>query len=37
MEVDYQAVDVPAMEILKSDRLTHLKYDIRGPIYEKCL
>ena len=37
MEVDYQAVDVPAMEILKSDRLTHLKYDIRGPIYEKSL
>lgn len=25
------------MEILKSDRLTHLKYDIRGPIYEKSL
>ncbi|WP_461128800.1 pyridoxal phosphate-dependent aminotransferase [Spirosoma aerophilum] len=25
------------MEILKSDRLTNLKYDIRGPIYEKSL
>lgn len=37
MEVDYQRVEVPAMEILKSDRLTHLKYDIRGPIYEKSL
>ncbi|MCK8494325.1 pyridoxal phosphate-dependent aminotransferase [Spirosoma sp. RP8] len=24
-------------EILKSDRLTHLKYDIRGPVYEKSL
>jgi alanine-synthesizing transaminase len=40
MEVDYidvEDVEVPAMEILKSDRLTHLKYDIRGPIYEKSL
>ena len=27
----------PAMEIRKSDRLQHLKYDIRGPIYEKSL
>ncbi|MEZ0539272.1 pyridoxal phosphate-dependent aminotransferase [Fibrella arboris] len=25
------------MEIRKSDRLTHLKYDIRGPVYEKSL
>ncbi|WP_460949310.1 pyridoxal phosphate-dependent aminotransferase [Spirosoma daeguense] len=25
------------MEILKSNRLVHLKYDIRGPIYEKSL
>ena len=25
------------MEICKSDRLTHLKYDIRGPVYEKSL
>lgn len=24
-------------EILKSERLTHLKYDIRGPVYEKSL
>ena len=32
-----EEVEVPGMEILKSDRLTHLKYDIRGPIYEKSL
>lgn len=25
------------MEILKSERLEHLKYDIRGPVYEKAL
>lgn len=25
------------MEILKSERLNHLKYDIRGPVYEKAL
>ena len=25
------------MDIRKSDRLTHLKYDIRGPVYEKSL
>ena len=25
------------MEIRKSDRLTHLKYDIRGPVYETSL
>ena len=25
------------MEIRKSDRLTHLRYDIRGPVYEKSL
>ncbi|AQG82412.1 pyridoxal phosphate-dependent aminotransferase [Spirosoma montaniterrae] len=25
------------MDIQKSDRLTHLQYDIRGPIYEKSL
>ena len=28
---------VPDMEIRKSDRLEHLKYDIRGPVYEKSL
>ena len=26
-----------ATEILKSNRLEHLKYDIRGPVYEKAL
>lgn len=25
------------MEIRRSERLTHLKYDIRGPVYEKAL
>jgi alanine-synthesizing transaminase len=30
-------MELPGMEILKSDRLTNLKYDIRGPIYEKSL
>jgi alanine-synthesizing transaminase len=30
-------MEKPGMEILKSDRLTHLKYDIRGPVYEKAL
>jgi aspartate/methionine/tyrosine aminotransferase len=25
------------MQILKSKRLEHLRYDIRGPIYEKAL
>ena len=37
MELAYADVDMPGMDILKSDRLTHLKYDIRGPIYEKSL
>ncbi len=37
MELDSLEVEVPAMEILKSDRLISLKYDIRGPIYEKAL
>lgn len=31
------SVEVPGMDIQKSDRLTHLQYDIRGPIYEKSL
>ncbi len=30
-------MELPGMDILKSDRLTNLKYDIRGPIYEKSL
>lgn len=37
MELACTDVEVPGMEILKSDRLTHLKYDIRGPVYEKSL
>ena len=35
--MDVPRLDMPGMEILKSDRLTHLKYDIRGPVYEKAL
>ncbi len=31
------SMDVPGMDILKSQRLEQLKYDIRGPVYEKAL
>lgn len=34
---EIKGIVVPDMEIRKSDRLEHLKYDIRGPIYEKSL
>jgi alanine-synthesizing transaminase len=34
---DRLGMDKPGVEILKSERLTHLKYDIRGPVYEKAL
>jgi alanine-synthesizing transaminase len=35
--MDRPGMDKPGVEILKSERLTHLKYDIRGPVYEKAL
>ncbi len=35
--MDTPGTTMPGKDILKSERLTHLNYDIRGPVYEKAL
>lgn len=37
LQVDNADAYVRPAEIVKSERLEHLKYDIRGPVYEKAL